>query len=311
MSTTPSQLIDRLNWHDEVYGSLCRLLDQPAKTPDGPPLAVFDFDNTCIFHDIGELFSHYLIDEMLYRYDLEAFWELIDPRDGRAHIRELVERLQALPEDERTASPSYAQYLAEMGAVYARKYMREGTAACYEWAVRLHVGLTPDQLRRRSREAIELEIGRTLEREIRRTTRDEQVRINRGIRVHEEFRQLIGALECAGWEVWVVSATNQWTVETIAELAFGVPASGTLSDQTVEPVLYRQGKVDIIRQEIGRHPALVFGDSQTDFEMLCSATELAVLVDRGLPELRQEALDRGWAVQPQEALTCSSQLGCP
>lgn len=314
--------IEQLNWADEVYEGL-RDAVATAKAREERPLAVFDFDNTCIFHDIGELFSHFLIDEFGYRYDLDAFWELVDPRDGREHIRSLTDQLAQMDPVARRDSDLYAQYLAEMGAIYGRKYVREGAAPCYEWAVRLHVGMTPAEIRGQTIRAMKREVGAPIEREVRQTRRGEKVRINHGIRVHEEFRRLIPALERAGFEVWVVSATNQWTVETFAEIVFGVPAQrvlgnrvhmgedGRLSARTCQPVLYRQGKVDIIAQEIGRQPSLVFGDSKTDFEMMCHAADLAVLVDRGHPELQEEAHQRGWAVQPQEELTCSCQWSCP
>jgi phosphoserine phosphatase len=314
--------IEQQNWTDEVYEGLCRAVE--GASGDGErPVAVFDFDNTCIFHDIGELFSHFLIDEIGYRYDLDAFWELVDPRDGRDHIRTLTRELSAMAPKARRSCAAYEEYLAEMGAIYGRKYVREGAASCYQWAVRLHVGMTPADIRRRTVDAIKLEVGREITCEVRDTRRGGEVRINHGIRIHEEFRRLMPALTAAGFDVWIVSATNLWTVQTFAELVFGVPRQrvlgnrvemgedGLLSATTCEPVLYRQGKVDIIAQEIGRQPALIFGDSLTDFEMMCEASELAVLIDCGHAELRDKAERRGFAVQPQDVLTCSSQWRRP
>ncbi|MFW6058088.1 MAG: hypothetical protein ACOC9W_04455, partial [Persicimonas sp.] len=86
--------------------------------------------------------------------------------------------------------------------------------------------------------------------------------------------------------------------------------TGLLTDRTLSPVLYRQGKAEIIDREIGRRPALVFGDSMTDFEMMCQATQLAVLIDCGSDALRTRARQKGWAIQPQGVLTCTSELRC-
>jgi phosphoserine phosphatase len=325
MSQTAFQ-IEQQNWTDEVYEELNQAVERASVHSSEHverPVAVFDFDNTCIFHDIGELFSHYLIDEIGYRYDLDAFWELVDPRDGRDHIRQLTHSLLEMDPARRRHCDIYDAYLAEMGAIYGRKYVREGAQSCYEWAVRLHVGMTPEEIRRHTVRAMALEVGAEIRCEVRDTRRGEKVRIDHGIRIHEEFRRLMPALEAAGFDVWVVSATNQWTVETFAELVFGVPRErvlgnrvhpgedGLLSATTCEPVLYRQGKVDIIAQEIGRQPALVFGDSLTDFEMMCEASELAVLIDCGHAELRDKAERRGFAIQPQETLTCSDEWSCP
>lgn len=316
-----AQNIERLGWDREVYRRLCAAVDDAlAASRSEAPVAVFDFDNTCILGDIGELFSHYLIDEMGYRYDLDAFWALVDERDGRKHIRGLCRSLLELPENERRDAAHYEEYLAEMGAIYARKYRREGAASCYEWAVRLHVGMSPTGIRRSTRKAIARELSREVAMESRTTRRGEQIRIARGIRIHREMRQLVNALESLGVEVWIVSASNQWSVEAFSALAFGVPRQrvlgnrvaadddGILMDRTLDPVLYRQGKVAAIDEQIGRRPALVFGDAMTDFEMMCEATELAVLIDRGHPELRAQAEDRRWAVQPQDGLSCTREV---
>lgn len=324
--------LDQARWSDPVWAALNEAAARSLSSAGAPPVAVFDFDETCITGDIGELFSHYLIDEMLYRFDLDAFWALIDPQDGRDEIRALVKALSTLKPDARRQSPLYQQYLAEMGAVYMRKYTREGPAPCYEWAVRLHVGMTPAEIRRHTLRAIERELKNPRKKEVRQTSRGNQVTISRGIRVHEEIRQLIPALERAGFEVWIVSATNRWSVEVFAQRAFGVPPNRVLGNQlfaqagakeirqrlatdtchlsatTRLPVLYRKGKVDMIEEAIGRRPALAFGDTFTDLEMLQDARELAVLIDRGEPELQREAALAGWAVQPQAELTRTQTL---
>lgn len=298
-------------WGDDVFDRLQATAAELAG--EQAPVAVFDFDNTLICGDIGELFSHYLIDELAYRYDLDGFWRLIDEADGREYIRELTDRVLALDPDARPKSPAYRQYLAEMGAVYGRKYAREGKAACYRWAVRLHVGMRPEQIRELTLRAVDRELARPLGVEERRTRRGETVRIRRGIRRHTQMYELVRALDDVGFDVWVVSATNEWSVQAFAERAFGVPSQrvlgnrvvadddGVLTDRTRDPVLFGQGKVDIIEEKIGRAPALVFGDSDTDLEMLQAATHLAVLIDRGEQVMLDAAAEYDWAVQPQEA----------
>lgn len=331
MAIKPFQL-DALGWTPPVYTKIHDAVERSLTRAAGRPVAVFDFDQTCIFGDIGELFSHYLIDTLGYRYELDAFWDLIDPRDGRDRIRAQVAALQKMDPADWERSDIYRDYRADMGAVYARKYAREGAAACYEWAVRLHVGMSPAEIYRLSLKAIKRELQTPIAVEVRQTPQGEQVAINRGIRIHEEVRQLIPALERAGFDVWIVSASNRWTVEVFAEHAFGVRPERVLGNQlyrkpeadqplrlceapgdalsatTCLPVVYRQGKVDIIRQEVGRRPALAFGDTTTDFEMLADASELAVLIDRANPAVRREAERRGWTLQPQARLTHSNQL---
>ncbi|WP_158542792.1 HAD family hydrolase [Lujinxingia litoralis] len=290
--------------------SIARRLSQVLAGAAGQ-VAVFDFDNTCIVGDIGELYSHYLIDRVAYRYDLEAFWELVHPEEGRDELRMLSQALRAMGEQAREADPRYARYLAEMGALYGRRLERLGKRACYEWAVRLHVGLSPAEMEAYTVEAIAGELRRELRDECRFSGRGEEVRIARGVRVVSQVRGLMEALRRAGAEVWVVSATNVWTVRVFAQLLGVAPEQvignrveldgERLSSRTARPVLFREGKVEAIKEVIGRRPWLAVGDAGTDFEMLCDA-EHALVMDKGDALLRREGPGRGFMMQERDAL---------
>lgn len=302
--------LTRAGWRPQVYEWLQDLLQT---APSDSPAAVFDFDNTCILGDIGELFSHFLIDEMRYRYDLDEFWAQIHEEDGRADLREITEAALAIPRALRPTSAEYQRYQAEMGALYGRRLKRAGKRDCYEWAVRLHVGLRPQQIKAWTQEAIENELASDIAVERRLSATGEEVKISRGIRYLLEMGQLMHALEQAGFEVWVVSATNIWSVRVFAGY-FGIPPErvlgnrvtiedGLLTGQTQSPVLFREGKVAIIDQVIKKQPLLVAGDTITDFEMLCYAQEMALVIDCGNQTLRDSARERRWALQPQSELT--------
>lgn len=305
------QMVPGTGWTPEVRAAIADTMRQTPRSERR--IAVFDFDNTCILGDIGELYSHFLIDELLYRYDLDEFWDLIDEADGRDKIRELALASLDLPEGERDASDAYRSYLAEMGALYGRKLVREGKASTYAWAVLLHVGISALDMKILSQRAIDIELRRPVEIEERQTSRGETVRIGRGLRPFLEIAQLMRSLERNGFEVWVVSATNQWSVETFAG-HFGVPENrvvgnrvfveyGVLTDELVAPALFRQGKVDVIEREIGAIPTMVFGDSDTDFDMMATASRLGVVIDHGNQIMRVGAAEHGWVIQPQAELT--------
>ncbi len=287
-----------------------RIREVVARSADRS-VAVFDFDNTCIRGDIGELFGCWLVDQMAYRYDLDAFWELIDPLDGRDEIRGIVHELQATEGSRDEAL--YQRYRAEMNAIYPRKLAREGKAAAYAWAVRLLVGLREGELDAMSRRCVRREWSRPLGEEVLETERGERMTIELGIAPFRAIRETMEVLREAGWEVWVVSATNVWTVRAAASLLFGVDPdrvignqvtveNGTLTDQLVPPALFREGKVGVIERDIGVRPRIVFGDSETDLSMLEWASDLAVVIDHG-DEIAGEAAARlGWAVQPRDEL---------
>lgn len=299
-----------LGFSDEVRARLQEAVSAPRS---GRAVAVFDYDNTCILGDIGELFAQWLVDELLYRTDLEVFWEQIDPRDGRDHARALARELHALSVDDPARDDLYAEYRAEMAAIYPRLMGREGKKVAYAWAVLLHVGLTEQQMFDYSAACVAHEWSRSLGREVLRTTRGESIEFEVGMRRFAAIRRLHQWLRDNGFEVWIVSATNWWTVSTAARLMYGHdPAfavgnrvevrDGVLTEDFVAPALFRDGKVEVIKREIGVRPQLVFGDSETDLSMMEWAETLAVLIDHGNAETRDAAARLGWAVQPQSDL---------
>ncbi len=276
-------------------------------------VAVFDFDNTCIVGDVGELFSYYLTDEMYYRWDLEEFWALIDERDGRSVIRQHVEQLLDMPEEVRFDHPVYQQYRAELGAVYQRILAREGARHTYAWAPRVHVGISEGDMSVMSRQCFARELASELHTESLEAADGERVEVSRGIRLIREIRDAMREFERRGVEVWIVSATNWWTVSACAPY-FGVRPERVIGNRVevkdrslltelVEPALYREGKVAAIEREIGQRPAVVFGDSETDEDMMEWASELAVVIDAGRKEFVERARERGWAIERQDALT--------
>ena len=190
---------------------------------------------------------------------------------------------------------------------------REGKAVAYAWAVQLHVGLTEAQMTAYSERCIEEQWAAALGRQTLRTIDDEEVAFDVGIRRYGPIRELHRWLRAHGFEVWIVSATNIWTVRAAAHAMFDHDSAfvignqvevedGVLTAKLVPPPLFREGKVAAIEREIGLRPAIVFGDSETDLSMMEWAESLAVLIDRGEPGMREHANRLDWAVQPASEL---------
>ena len=303
-------------WPAPVADALSALLERYAGWRDEagrPPLAAFDFDNTCVAGDIGEAVHYRLSETMSYALDDERFWQLIAPEDGREPLRALWDReLGLLAPEARVLHPGAVAWSSDLIATYARRYRRLGAAEAYHWAARLHVGLCPMWLREFSVDTFALERARPLGTEDRATLGSDRVTLPRGIRVRPAMVALARAMQDAGWEVWVISATNQWTIEAVAPLLGFAPErvvgnrcrvdQARITDEREGPITWRQGKVDAIALHTGRPPVAAFGDTWTDVEMLHAATELALLVDRGDAQLRSLAEERRWQVVPAEAL---------
>jgi phosphoserine phosphatase len=109
------------------------------------------------------------------------------------------------------------------------------------------------------------------------------------------------------WEVFVVSASNRWSVEVGAK-RLGLSADrvvglsvrvegGRLTDRVVQPVPTLQGKPDLLRQRAGRDADLAFGNSVLDLPLLlASRTPVAVGTPYPGNRFLAQARKRGFAI---------------
>lgn len=112
----------------------------------------------------------------------------------------------------------------------------------------------------------------------------------------------------SGFDVWIVSATNQWTVRAAApkmnfdpEKVIAMQSAvenGVMTETMVEPLICNAGKVTAIQQKFGRLPDISFGDSMGDFEMLSASRQPIVIGRNDKPNksIMAEAVQRGWPV---------------
>lgn len=108
-----------------------------------------------------------------------------------------------------------------------------------------------------------------------------------------------------GWIVYIVSASNRWSVAPGAR-ALGIDADhviavdvaverGLLTDRVSDPIPTLAGKPGLLRQRAGRDGDLAFGNSRLDLPLL-EASRFPVAVgprSRSTP-LLDEAKRRGW-----------------
>lgn len=120
---------------------------------------------------------------------------------------------------------------------------------------------------------------------------------------------LVAGLKEEGFECWIVSASNHWTIGEAARFAgfapdmvYGIRTevdNGVITDRLVHPVTCNQGKVDTILQLIGVTPVFAFGDSLGDYEMLCHAKYGMGVEQFGASKasFRKAAKEQGWPVE--------------
>jgi HAD superfamily phosphoserine phosphatase-like hydrolase len=174
--------------------------------------------------------------------------------------------------------------------IYERLAEEQGKPAAFEYAAGVVAGLYELEIRELTLKVVEDWLSKG------------------GLHFRPELRDLIAALQRWGWDVWVVSASAEPVVQTIAQF-YGIPADrviglklsvasdGLVLPHVSGPFTYREGKVKAIDKYIGVRPTFAAGDTDTDIEMLQSA-EHVLLMDRGNDEAQAEAKAGGWWVQP-------------
>jgi phosphoserine phosphatase len=234
------------------------------------PYAVFDFDDTCVIHDIQQAWMAYVCRHGLIRY----------PRLLGDEARELD-----------------AGYHEAVFRHYWDMIHRGVTFEAYVYALRTLVGYRPDEARELGARVIEAE----------GTTLGEQtlfgVTILTGFQVSAPVRALMDALIARGVRVCITSASPKVLVEE-ALRHDGFPETdcigteleteaGFFADRIVAPTPVEHGKIECLEARFGTvRPLVGVGDTMNDFAVLENAV-IPVAVDRGNP-LADEARRRGW-----------------
>lgn len=307
------------SWLPEVRAGLEDLAARVVATPaayaphDAPPFAVFDWDQTVIRHDIGDALFLHQIDHFAFALDHDDFWDVLGvERDSP--LRGEVAALAARPRD---ASPAAEATRRAWESALVGGYVRAGLLDPQEgfpWQTRVLTGMTEDQVRALTRETAARELETRLgQREF--SLGDEALHFYQGLRPYREILGLMRGLEEAGIQVWIVSATNVWAVQAMAELLELNPARvigmrTTVVDSVITSELdgvacATWGKVEAIKRYVHptQRPVLAAGDNITDLPMLEYSADTRLVIDRGVAALGEVAEERRaagerWLIQP-------------
>jgi phosphoserine phosphatase len=303
------------NWHEPNRAALDAALARwRERAQDERLVAVFDFDNTTIFHDAGEAAMRWQLDRGAFRVSADELAAMLpDEIDGvraladgtpLAALREQLTTLRrALDDDGAGDDEARAAWRAEMVWAYWALDETPGIGAtfAYPFLARWLGGFTADEARGLARDAVAMAQAEPFgEGAWQSPARPERrAEFETGLSAQPEMIDLFTALQDAGVEVFVVTASMEHVVEGAVEaLGYPVPRenvfgmrlregeAGRLTPDTLDPVeyprTYRPGKQEVIERFIGAAPVLVGGDSDTDFEMLTGfeATELRLVINR-------------------------------
>lgn len=158
------------------------------------------------------------------------------------------------------------------------------------------------------------QINRGQNLETVRAWAEESVRQQAPLPIFEEQRKLVDLLKSKGVQIFIVTASVKWAVEPGAKLlgldadsVIGIETTvndGIVSGQQKGIVTYQMGKVEaLLDRTAGKKPFLTVGNTMGDFQLLNTATDLAMAVsaanqDDGLfkteADLQKIAQQKSW-----------------
>jgi len=334
-------------WLAENRARLDALLAARGRGSDGydpahPPVATFDWDNTVMRNDIGDATMEWMLLHDAILQPPGRDWRTTSGALTDAALAALHAACDGAAEPGAPLPTSRAPACAdEIFAIYIDGKTKAGAAAWTRaitsttneapaWLARLLAGHTPDEVRAIARAAYAADstapIGAT------RTIGTRQG-VSAWVRIYEPMRDLIGALQGSGFDVWIVSASPQHVTEIVAA-EVGIAADHVIGVRTtragdrlgydLEPcggappnsvITYDHGKrcfinrvifglpeAEQLRRADARHrPTFSAGDADTDVAFVQDATDLKLVIDRHHVALMCNALsnfEHRWLVQP-------------
>ncbi|MFJ7268406.1 haloacid dehalogenase-like hydrolase [Streptomyces sp. NPDC099050] len=338
-------------WYGDNRARLQQLIDDyatcdPYRPDRDKPVAVFDWDNTVVKNDVGDAQMFWLLRNGKIRQPAGGDWTSTSRYLTPAAARALAEACGALarPGDPLpTGTPGGAGCADEINAVYGTAatraaapafagWDRRTTEPAYSWLPQLMQGWTAREIRGFAGAARAENLAAPV---------DAQQQVGSAtatgwVRYYDQQKELIGALQKAGFDVWISSASPQPVVEVWAE-GVGIDARhvigirntttyggkftahlqgcGSVADGADTMITYIDGKRCWINKEIfgirgaaaekvqpaARRQVFAAGDSDTDISFLRDATALRLVVNRNKNELMCRAYDNSdgkWIVNP-------------
>ncbi len=126
-------------------------------------------------------------------------------------------------------------------------------------------------------------------------------------KIFEPMRRLVQELLARGFEVWVVTGSPEFYVDTFIPRYFGIHPSRVIGTKTIVhdgmitevlagAVTEKDGKVDAIETIIKAQPLFVAGNSMGDVNMLKYSRDLSLVINP-VTQLRDIAGKNGWLVE--------------
>lgn len=311
----PRRRLNSPGWRPEVRLALEKLIDEKGRVskkynPEWPPVAVLVLDDVLAAHHAGEVAFLRMVERAEFRFS-DAWWQRI-PFEFRDRARRAHKRFSGRPEAVWAQDEDFLQWRKAMFASYDLQCRRDGRRACRVWLTQLLIGHTEGEAELYMRETLEEALSDPYATEsIQGHAGDESaVRASRGLRRIPAMVELTEELLGEGFDVWVLSSSNQWIAEAITS-RYGVDPSRVVGMRAriinrqvqldiIDPIPEGVGMSEAVILFIGRDPALIVSAPEESPLLEYGKTKgTRVAIDRGDDKFRARAVDRGWLLQPE------------
>lgn len=323
---------------DTLNAFLCRYGNQsPGYDKQHPPVAAFDWDNTIMKNDMGEALLYWML--LAGKILRPANYQEMNPWLSTAAIRQLEQKCSGKSKFLPTKNNDGC--VDTILAIYHSQKLENGQSPWkpvanperiyppYFFYAQLLAGYTPQEIADFTEKALALNLAH----EIGAQQKIGSQYYPAYVRIYEPMKELISALQKNGFDVRVISASLQPSIEVAAKLVgldkshiIGIRQTlnekGQLSTRFQACGIYPDGNDAIISYRLGKRcwlNQIVFkmsglsalktptpiqfgaGDSEGDLVFLSDARALRLVINRHRPELlipAQKNSDNKWLLNP-------------
>ncbi len=207
-------------------------------------VAVFDWDNTVIFGDIGEAVFRYQVENLLFRLNPEEFQLLIPEEingvrvlEGELEIR-LSDIQQDILEDYNRIYPfiigndlssvykllEYQDFTVKLILFYDLLKETPGLESryAYEWVVGFLKGFSGDEVRSIAKRVFTKEVNKSIQTQMMVSADMGKLgpishTIREGLRIQDEMLDLIQVMRNRGFDIYIITSSQEYIVQGLAE----------------------------------------------------------------------------------------------
>ncbi len=330
-------------WSGTNRAKLNALIQQYGKNSPGydarhKPVAAFDWDNTMMKNDIGEATLLWMLSQG--KLKRPSNFAHMNPWLSADAIKELDKNCSGtssfLPTQDKPACADtvlniyHYQKLEHGHDAWKASSNPDRIFPPYFFYAQLFAGYTPEELGEFTKKALEFNLGNS----IGATQKVGTQNYTAYVRIYPQMKDLVSVLQENGFDVWIISASIQPSVEVVAakvgiakDHVIGVRQMINKQDQLTDSFEgcgpFHDGNKDIISNSLGKRcwlnkvvfkvtkpddmlllPAPITfaaGDSAGDLVFLKDARGARLVINKGNPELfcyAHQNADKKWIINP-------------